>query len=81
MRCASLAPVPFSSELRWRCLQLEQQRMDALLGLVNAANFDLCGQDLFFAGNYFVSRLGEPTIVFPVAGFRRGCAKALPLSW
>ncbi len=50
------------------CWQLEQQRFDALAGLVNAVNFDPCGQDLFFAGNYFVSRLGEPTIVLPVAG-------------
>jgi tetratricopeptide (TPR) repeat protein len=34
----------------------------------NPDSTDLCGSELFSEGNYFVSRLGEPTIVIPLSG-------------
>ncbi len=56
--------------LNLTCSQLAQDQLDPDAARLRSGQIDRCGQDLFFAGNYFISRLGEPTIVLPVAGFR-----------
>jgi|GEM_PF-3024049 len=57
------------SFLRCQTFQLACSRLlsDDLFETYNVSRRGACDRDLYVSANYFVSRLGEPTIVLPVA--------------
>jgi tetratricopeptide (TPR) repeat protein len=54
--------------LNRRCKQQAEEELTT--AAPESVQADTCGHELFFTGNYFISRLGEPTIVLPLPGFR-----------